>query len=150
MRWHIEAICHQAIKPDIDSILGTITALVPFVSAGARSDSDKTISVCARLLWGHSFSSFQAHFSRSDRQGFWTIAWDELLCIQFVCHRHMTHHLNYGHLVWTKMPSTFKQQQQAGRASAKASIMLQKEKGGHCTLLKVIALPKMGPLQSWN
>lgn len=106
-------------------------------------------STCPSLPYSAAFKSI---FQGQTGLGFWTIPWAGLLCIQFICHKHMTHHLNYGHLVWTKKPGTLgQQQQQPGKASAKVSIHnAARGKGGHCTLLKVIALPKMGPLQSWN
>lgn len=84
------------------------------------------------------------YFSRSDWQGFWPIAWAELLCIQFICHRHMTHHLNYGYQAWTKATSVVEQQQQTGAASAKVSVNAARQKRGHWTLWRSLHFQKWG------
>lgn len=100
----------------------------------SRETQAPLVSLSAILQLSNTF--FQGHTG----QGLWTIIWAVLLCIQFICQKH------YEHLVWTKTLGTM-EQQQTGKASAKVSIhKAVRGKRGHCTLLKVTALPKMGPL----
>lgn len=135
--------------PKIYSTPGTITALV-FVSAGAHSDSDETTSACAPVLPGGIRSELSGTFFKVRQAGILdcSVRRTALHSVR------LPQKYDSSFELWApcvnKDVQHFQAAAAAGRASAKVSIMLQKEKGGHCTLLKVTALPKMGPLQSWN
>lgn len=78
-----------------------------------------TGSTCPSLICSPAFKyDFQG---QTGSVAFWATMWAELLCMQSMCRKHMTQHLNYGHLVGTMKHGTL-ELQQAGKACVKVRI----------------------------